>query len=111
MNLAQLIDNDFISSRLSECLLPEATAGHLDRRALIRDWLYREKHAHHNDNELTVPDDSQPGWPRQEEWEASGINCQRLGQTFLLSAGPAWCPQWLEQGNGMPFLASDHVTR
>lgn len=107
MNLAQLIDNDVISSRLSECLLPEATAGHLDRRALIRDWLYREKHAHHNNNELTVPDDSHPGWPRQEEWEASGINCQRLGQTFLLSAGPAWCPQWLEQGNGMPFLASD----
>jgi len=107
MDIAQFIDNSEISSALRECLLPGSTAGQLDRRALIRDWLCREKYALHADNELTVPDDSHPDWPGQEEWEASGIQCQRLGQTFLLSAGPAWCPQWLEQGSSMPFLASD----
>lgn len=104
MKLAQLIKQSSITSALKECLLPDATAGHLDRRALIRDWLYLEKYSHHSDNELTVPDDSYPGWPSLGEWEASGIHCQRLGHTFLLSAGPAWCPQWLEQGISHLFL-------
>lgn len=107
MKLAQLIEQSSITSALKECLLRDATAGHLDRRALIRDWLYREKYSHHSDNELTVPDDSYPGWPSLGEWEASGIHCQRLGHTFLLSAGPAWCPQWLEQGDITPFLDND----
>ena len=107
MNLSQLIERSDISLALRECLLYESTAGRLDRRALIRDWLFQEKYARDVDDELTVPDDSRTDWPRQEEWEASGINCQRLGHTFLLRAGPAWCPQWLEQGNNAPFLASD----
>ncbi|ATM88532.1 ATP-dependent DNA helicase RecQ [Yersinia thracica] len=107
MNITQFNDNSVSYSALRECLLPEATAGRLDRRALIRDWLFQEKYARHNDNELTVPDDIHPDWPSLEEWEASGVHCQRLGHTFLLSAGPAWCPQWLEYGNSAPFLASD----
>lgn len=107
MRLVQLIDQPEISSALRECLLPEADAGRLDRRALIRDWLFREKNALGNDNELTVPDNSQPGWPGLEEWEASGVQCQRLGQSFLLRAGVSWSPWWLEQGNSPPFLASD----
>lgn len=107
MKLSQLIERSDISLALRECLLPETTVGRLDRRALIRDWLFLEKYARDVDDELTVPDDSHHDWPRQEEWEASGIDCQRLGHTFLLRAGPAWCPQWLEQGNNTPFLASD----
>lgn len=107
MNLTQLIHHAGGCSALRECLLSESTAGRLDRRALIRDWLCRAKYARYADNELTVPDDSHLGWPEQEEWEASGIHCQHLGETFLLSAGSAWCPQWLEQGSSMPFLASD----
>ncbi len=107
MKLSQLIERSDISLALRECLQQESTSGRLDRRALIRDWLFQEKYARDVDDELIVPDDSHPDWPRQEEWEASGINCQRLGHTFLLRAGPAWCPQWLEQGNDMPFLASD----
>ncbi|WP_025122241.1 MULTISPECIES: protein DpdF [unclassified Serratia (in: enterobacteria)] len=107
MNITQFNDNSVSYSALRECLLPEATAGRLDRRALIRDWLFEEKYARHNDNELTVPDDLHPDWPSLEEWEASGVHCQRLGHTFLLSAGSAWCPQWLEYGNSAPFLASD----
>lgn len=107
MIINQLIDMPDISVALRECLLSETTKGGLDRRALIRDWLCREKYAHHSKNELTVPDDSHLGWPGQEEWEASGIHCRRLGHTFLLSAGPAWHPKWLERGNSPPFLASD----
>lgn len=107
MNLSQLIEQKDISLALKNCLLSESPEGRLDRRALIRDWLYRERYAHHDATELAVPDCSHPGWPEQEEWEASGITCQRMGQTFLLSAGSAWRPQWLEQGNSAPFLASD----
>jgi len=107
MNIAQLIEHSDILPALKECLVPESIAGRLDRRALIRDWLFREKYGHYVDRELTVPDGSHPGWPGQEEWESSDIQCLRLGQTFLLRAGGPWCPQWLEQGKSMPFLASD----
>ncbi|CQJ47650.1 protein DpdF [Yersinia rohdei] len=106
MNITQLIDHSNTYHALKECLLPESAAGRLDRRALIRDWLFREKYAHYADSELTVPDDSRAGWPDQDEWEACGIRCHRMRKSFLLSAGSAWSPQWLEQG-GMPFLASD----
>ncbi len=82
MNITQFNDNSVSYSALRECLLPEAIAGRLDRRALIRDWLFQEKYARHNDNELTVPDDLHPDWPSLEEWEASGVHCQRLGHTF-----------------------------
>lgn len=106
MDITQLIDSSDIYPDLKACLLPESTTGRLDRRALIRDWLFRGKYARHADNELTVPDDSHAGWPALEEWEACGIRCHRIRQSFLLRAGPAWSPQWLEQGS-MPFLASD----
>ncbi|EHG8284439.1 ATP-dependent DNA helicase RecQ [Klebsiella oxytoca] len=107
MNLAQLLENKDVSIALKECLLSETIEGRLDRRALIRDWLFQEKYAYHNVNELIVPDGSNLGWPEQDEWEASGINCQRLRDTFLLRAGAAWCPEWLEGGNSTPFLAND----
>lgn len=107
MNLAQLFEQKNISIALKECLLSETIEGRLDRRALIRDWLFQEKYAYHNANELIVPDGSNLGWPEQDEWEASGIDCQRLGDTFLLRVGPAWCPEWLEGGNSTPFLAND----
>lgn len=106
MNVNQIVDIPGFSVAIKEFLLSETTKGRLDRRALIRDWLCREKYAHHREYELIVPDESHLGWPGQEEWEASGIHCRRLNHTFLLRASPIWCPQWLGLSS-TPFLSSD----
>ncbi|MEF1280053.1 protein DpdF [Vibrio fortis] len=85
-----------VESRVWQCL--EKNSQPLDRRGSIVHWLQQQA-LQDPSIEVRVPTETQDQtWPTEQNWQQSGIVCQRLGEVYLLSIGSMWQPSWLENG-------------
>ncbi|MDV5051804.1 protein DpdF [Vibrio sp. T13N] len=90
-----------VESRVWQCL--EENSQPLDRRGAIVHWLQQQA-VQDPSIEIRVPTEIyNRTWPKKQDWQQSSIDCQRLGEVYLLSIGSIWQPNWLEDGKKPVF--------
>lgn len=88
-------------SRLWQCL--GAQARPLDRRSAVYHWLMQQSQF---DTRLEIRVPIAESWPTSVQWRQAGLQCQQLGQHYLLQAGRPWQPDWLQGAQHPVFGAT-----
>ncbi|BEU04249.1 hypothetical protein OAG1_30490 [Agarivorans sp. OAG1] len=103
--LEKPLDMVGVDKRLWQCL-GEGTKP-LDRRSAVAHWL-KQQAAQDAGFEIQVPiaGTGAGSWLTREQWLQSGIQCQQLGQSYLLLAGSPWKPDWLTDAQRPVFAAT-----